>query len=221
MMNFFTDLKRKLGYLKETKTKLKEKVGGADTDTFRQLAEKVEMPKKSRVDFEDLADRGQRATFIGLSKVPVPETVTEAVIQEGTEIIGIGLFSMCTKLKSVSLPDSLTVISNYAFMMCASLTSITLPESVTRIGGYSFAGCTSLTSITLPESVAYIIDFAFGGCSSLKEVIFKSTPTSIETRVFLSSFALTSIKVPWSEGAVSGAPWGATNATITYDYKGE
>ena len=29
---------------------------------------------------------------------------------------------------------------------------------------------------------------------------------------------LTDIKVPWAEGAVANAPWGATNATITYNY---
>jgi hypothetical protein len=27
--------------------------------------------------------------------------------------------------------------------------------------------------------------------------------------------------VPWAEGAVANAPWGATNATINYNYTGE
>lgn len=26
--------------------------------------------------------------------------------------------------------------------------------------------------------------------------------------------------VPWAEGAVTNAPWGATNATINYNYTG-
>jgi hypothetical protein len=32
---------------------------------------------------------------------------------------------------------------------------------------------------------------------------------------------ITTINVPWAEGAVENAPWGATNATINYNYTGE
>jgi hypothetical protein len=38
---------------------------------------------------------------------------------------------------------------------------------------------------------------------------------------FSGCTSLTTINAPWAEGAVSGAPWGATNATINYNYTGE
>lgn len=50
---------------------------------------------------------------------------------------------------------------------------------------------------TLSSGITNIGDSAFSGCTSL---------------------ALTTINVPWADGAVANAPWGATNATITYGY---
>ncbi|MBR4045555.1 MAG: leucine-rich repeat protein [Alistipes sp.] len=55
------------------------------------------------------------------------------------------------------------------FTDCSSLTSISIPNSVTTIKGSVFKGCTSLTSITIPESVTDIGWDVFEGCSSLKE----------------------------------------------------
>ena len=36
---------------------------------------------------------------------------------------------------------------------CSSLTSVTIPNSVTSIGEYAFNGCSSLTSVTIPNRV--------------------------------------------------------------------
>ncbi|SDB25469.1 Leucine rich repeat-containing protein, partial [Ruminococcaceae bacterium FB2012] len=46
-------------------------------------------------------------------------------------------------------------------------TSITIPNSVTSIGDYAFFDCFSLTSITIPNSVTYIDSDAFWGCYNL------------------------------------------------------
>ena len=70
----------------------------------------------------------------------------------------------------------------------------TIPSGVTSIGPRAFSGCTSLLSVTIPSSVTSIGDMAFFGC-----------------------FKLTHIYCGFAEGAVSGAPWEATNATIHYN----
>ena len=70
----------------------------------------------------------------------------------------------------------------------------------------------------LPEKLESIATWAFCECSKLNEVTFKGTPTSIADDVFDECNALLTINVPWAEGEVANAPWGATNATINYNY---
>ena len=49
---------------------------------------------------------------------------------------------------SYEIPNSVTIIGNYAFNSCRSLTNITIPEGVTSIGDLAFCSCSNLTSIT-------------------------------------------------------------------------
>ena len=128
------------------------------------------------------------------------------------------LFAYCPSLAHVSFSEGLTSIGNSAFDSCTSLALTSLPESLTSIGDGAFAGCSNLALTSLPAGVTSIGIEAFAGCSNLTSITFKGTPTSINSRAFSGCTNLTDIKVPWSEGAVANAPWGATNATITYNY---
>jgi hypothetical protein len=51
------------------------------------------------------------------------------------------------KAGAYTIPNSVTVIENWAFEYCTVLTSITIPTSITSIGDLAFANCTGLTSI--------------------------------------------------------------------------
>ena len=88
----------------------------------------------------------------------------------------------------------------------------------TKVRDYLFYNCTHLALTSLPEGLWVIGNRAFQGCTSLTSITFKGTPTTIGSAAFNGCTNLTDIKVPWAEGAVSGAPWGARNATITYNY---
>ena len=79
-------------------------------------------------------------------------------------------FSRCSRLMSITIPDSVTSIGSYAFSGCSSLTSVTIPDSITSIGDSTFSGCSSLTSITIPDTVTSIGSRAFSGCSSLTSI---------------------------------------------------
>lgn len=59
--------------------------------------------------------------------------------------------------------------------------------------------------------------------TGLVEVFFTGTakPGEIAQYAFSVSSSITDIYVPWSEGEVSNAPWGATNATIHYNIQSE
>ena len=80
-------------------------------------------------------------------------------------------FHKCISLESITIPDSVTEISENAFYGCTSLRSITIPDSVTEISSETFEGCTALTSIAIPDSVTHIGEDAFSECSSLTQVI--------------------------------------------------
>lgn len=67
-------------------------------------------------------------------------------------------------ITSVTLPSSLTSISDYAFCSFRNLPSISIPNSVTRIGEKAFCDCISLASLFIPNSVTSIGADAFSGC---------------------------------------------------------
>ena len=89
--------------------------------------------------------------------------------------ISSGMFSNCSRLSSITLPNSITRIDYDAFDYCSSLTDITIPNSVTSIGNYAFEYCKNLTSITLPASITNIGTGVFGSYVSIATVIINSS----------------------------------------------
>jgi hypothetical protein len=166
-----------------------------------------------------------------LSLTYLPEAVTH---------IGSYAFYYCSRLALISLPVGVTYIGPYAFShaMDLALTSLpegvavieanafentnicltSLPENLTQISQRAFNGCTDLAITSIPASVTHINLEAFCYCKDLTTITFEGTPKLIAGSAFQDCTNLTTINVPWAEGAVANAPWGATNATINYNY---
>lgn len=89
-----------------------------------------------------------------------------------------------SSVTSVTIPDSVTFISDSAFAYCFNLTNISIPNSVTSIGFSAFGGCTKLESITLPSSLSTISKALFSGCSQLTTIHIPVSVTSIENDAF-------------------------------------
>ena len=98
--------------------------------------------------------------------VVIPKTYRSIPVK----IIEDRAFSFQTRIKSVTIPDSVTSIGSYAFRDCTGLTSVTIPNNVTSIDDSAFYGCTGLTSVTIGNSVTRIGSDAFYGCTNLFEV---------------------------------------------------
>lgn len=87
----------------------------------------------------------------------IPDDVTE---------IGSGAFCW-TLISTVTFPDSLLVVHDYAFSSCKSLTGkLILPESIVSIGASAFANCSFIGELHLPNSLENIGDYAFSNAGS-------------------------------------------------------
>lgn len=147
--------------------------------------------------------------------------LTSVDMPDNVIAIGDSGFYRCPKLQLTSLPSEITSLGDFAFSDCSKLALTSLPSGMTSIGAYAFKQGTGLASITLPPALTTIGDFAFANCTGLETVKFTSTVSSIPGGVFSGCPKLSTIYVPWSQGQVANAPWGASSATIIYDYTGE
>ena len=106
-----------------------------------------------------------------------------------------GVFSGCSKLVSITIPENITDLGTYAFSGCTSLTSVVLPSGITAIGSYSFQTCTALSSIDIPSNVIAIGQSAFSGCSMLGSIDLPAGLKTIGQSAF-NACGLTQIVVP-------------------------
>ena len=100
---------------------------------------------------------------------------------------------------SVTIPDSVTSISDDAFINCPQLTNISIPNSVTYIGFSAFSSCTRLKSITLPSSLSFISGSLFSGCSQLTTIHIPVSVTSIGNNAFADCPSLMTVTYPGSK----------------------
>ena len=117
-------------------------------------------------------------------------------IYSSKDTIGDGTFSNCTRLTSVTLPNSVVTIGMLAFSGCKGLNSVIIPNSVKSIWGYAFSNCPALTSIIIPNSVTFIGSGAFDYCKSLTSITLSNSLTTIGGIAFRYCTSLTSITIP-------------------------
>ena len=81
------------------------------------------------------------------TSVTIPETV------KGYTVVKIGkyAFDNISRITSVTIPNTVTAIDNYAFHYCVGLTSIELPARTIVIGACALEGLSNITSIKVAE----------------------------------------------------------------------
>ena len=122
------------------------------------------------------------------------------------------------------LHDSIEEIGERAFSYVTFIKIGKLPKNLKTLGANQFAYATNAfgtdTVLEIPASVETIGQLAFYQYNGkVNTITFKGTPTSIANNAFQNNL-ITTINVPWAEGAVANAPWGAGVATINYNYTG-
>ena len=110
--------------------------------------------------------------------------IKAATFQTGITSVGDYAFFQCTKLESVSLPDSVDLIGAHAFEECTNLSLINIPSQVESIQEYAFAECKALTSFTIPDGVTTIDTCTFYKCTGLESITIPASVTAIEDHAF-------------------------------------
>ena len=133
------------------------------------------------------------------------------------ELVSMAVVSHVLTIPLSEILDGVTTIGGKAFFGTDFGGDIVIPEGVESIGYEAFQN-TKIGSVTLPKTLKTMEDGGYAFVSStLTSVTFKGTPTSINATTFRSCSNCGDIYVPWSEGEVANAPWGATSATIHYN----
>lgn len=131
----------------------------------------------------------------------IPEKVVFNNLEYSVTEIGPNALRCCG-ITSVTIPNSVTEIDDYAFYGCGSLTTIIIPNSVTFIGYKAFSDCDGLTSVTIGDSVTngdsvtIIGSRAFLNCRNLSSLTIGNSVKEIDDEAFTVCKSLKSITIP-------------------------
>ena len=111
-----------------------------------------------------------QGTYLTSVRTPASWTkVVSSASDASSEYEPMSPFAGCTTLKTVVVPQGVTIVPAYAFngrvkdgYPTASITSVSLPDTLTEIGMYAF-GETGISSIVLPDSITAMRSRAFSG----------------------------------------------------------
>ena len=168
----------------------------------------VEVTFKKNPDYDY---KGNYDAYKGV--VVIPETVTYNNKVFKVTAISENAFYGCDKVKSVTLPNSVTKIGFEAFSGCLSLTKpiynshifarlprnfqgdFIIPSGIKEISSHAFYECKGLTNITIPNSVITIGYEAFSRCG-LTNITIPNNIKSLGKQCFSFCDGLTSVIIP-------------------------
>ncbi len=85
---------------------------------------------------------------------------------------------------TITLPESVQKIDDYAFAGLCMLTDINIPEGVTEIGDYAFFSCIRLDAAMLGKNMRSVGDYAFFNCKEMNTMTVLSENISFGTMAY-------------------------------------
>ena len=121
-----------------------------------------------------------------------------------------------SSIQTFNIGNNVQSIPNGLVISCPNLQSISFPNSLTSLGDYAFYGCGFTGTLTIPQSVNSIGSMALGAINDLTNIeILSSNPPSCGTNAFIGTSYYASLIVPCgSMSAYQNAPGWSDFTTI-------
>ena len=116
--------------------------------------------KDDFIEIKGLTDEGKKRNII-----KIPEEINGKIVK----VIASGAFHHRNELVHINLPNSITMIGDYAFTKCTSLKKIDLPENLEYIGENAFLGAINLKHINVGKKIKHIGNSALYGTKWLED----------------------------------------------------
>lgn len=130
-------------------------------------------------------------------------------------------FLGCDNLINFSFGDSVPTIPDRLCMEMSGLTSVTIPNSVTSIGQYAFSGCDHLTNISFGSGLQSINANAFSGCSQVVRIkSFAATAPTVQSNTFsgLNNDVIVNVPCGYAPAYENAAYWHSFDIQEEFPY---
>ena len=106
-----------------------------------------------------------------------------------------------SKITNLTIPNTVSVIKQFAFVNCTALTTVTIPTTLTSCGGGAFKGCSGIVTVNwnavnCADCVESVKPFEY--LYTLQNFNFGNTVTRIPSYLCCELLGLTSVTIPSS-----------------------
>ena len=143
-----------------------------------------------------------------------------------------GIFG--SQVKEYVFGDGVESIGSYACHNCTNMTSVTIPNSVTEIGDYAFSGCSGLNKAefasienlcgihfeTETANPLYYAHHLYINGEEVKDLVIPNSVTSIGSYAFSGCRGLTSVTIPENLTSIGSSVFDGCDACSIYVRKG-
>ena len=161
-----------------------------DKVVFRNCSSLTNVTFEGNADLIEMGYGASRAEYGLFRDCPVETLNLDRWLSYNTEAASRAPFYSIPTLKNINIGENVGVIDKYMFSYCTGLEDLYLPDNIESVGLWGFRGCSSLKNVRFSEKLSQVSDYGFSECTSLDNVVFPASMTSIADNSFSNCTSL-------------------------------